>query len=414
MKSKINRQRVDETLNGEGLQNEGLAIEALEFESLKKILQAENIEELSLAQLAQLFQEEKGMGDFIPDGVCQIDPRNGERIIYNSARARRPHDNRPANSTLTLPEKECLVCQGKTTGVVDVAKLSEGFTFINKNLFPILYPRQGWRTDTPVFPGENKVETEGIPAYGFHFLQWTSSLHNRDWHNMPLADRVVVMQRLAALEKKLLTGATREMPPPQLRDGQEDWRGFVSIIKNYGRLVGGSLIHGHQQIGFSNIMPRRFRDNWRFEQERGEPFAMYLLRKNPPELLLRDYGPAVLLVPYFMRRPFDMMLLLKDGHKRYLHELTEAELTAVADGWHDAIRVILAMMPKLGRETAYNVTTNSGPGAGLYFEFLPYTQEIGGFEHLGLFVCQANPKNISIQIRQFLEQSPGMPLNKIL
>ncbi len=390
MKSKLDRQLTNENLNDE----------ALKIEGLKKILQAEDIEQLSLAQLARLFQEEKGSIDFIPDGICQIDPRNGERIIYNSARARRPHDNRPVTSQSSL-EKPCVVCQGKTTGVLDVANLSEGFTFINKNLFPMLYPQVPYVSTNP---DENSLGPEGKPAYGFHFLQWTSSLHHKDWHNMPQSDRVVVMQRLAALEKKLLTDATGEMPTNRFWGDREGRYGFVSIIKNYGRLVGGSLVHGHQQIGFSNIMPRRFRDNRCFEKERGEPFSVYLLRENPPELLLKDYGPAVLLVPYFIRRPFDMMLLLKDVSKRYLHELTEDEIIAVADGWHDAIRAILWVMPRLGRETAYNITTNNGPGAGLYFEFLPYTQEIGGFEQLGLSVCQGNPLDAAAQLRQFLEQ----------
>ena len=45
--------------------------------------------------------------------------------------------------------------------------------------------------------------------YGLHFLQWMSSLHDKDWHNMPLEDRVVVMRRLAALEKKLLADGTQ-------------------------------------------------------------------------------------------------------------------------------------------------------------------------------------------------------------
>lgn len=30
------------------------------------------------------------MTPFLPDSVCQIDPRNGELIVYNSTRARRP------------------------------------------------------------------------------------------------------------------------------------------------------------------------------------------------------------------------------------------------------------------------------------------------------------------------------------
>jgi hypothetical protein len=89
--------------------------------------------------------------------------------------------------------------------------------------------------------------------------------------------------------------------------------------------------------------------------------------------------------------------------KRYLHELAEVEITAVAEGWYDAIRAILMIMPEIGREIAYNVTTNIGLGAGIYFEFLPYTQETGGFENLGLFVCQKNPKSAATHIRYLLE-----------
>ena len=71
--------------------------------------------------------------------------------------------------------------------------------------------------------------------------------------------------------------------------------------------------------------------------------------------------------------------------------VSHEEQRAVADGWRDAIRIMLTIMPKIGKETAYNVTTHNGDGSGLYFEFLPYTQEMGGFEHLGLYLCQGNP-----------------------
>ncbi len=332
-------------------------------DALAGLLQAEDVETLSFSDLVELVREE--ISDFFPDGVYQVDPRNDDCILYHSSRAHRPHDNVLAPSE--IPERECAICQGNTTGVIDVAELGDGFTFINKNLFPILYPLDS-------------------PAHGLHFLQWTSSQHNEDWHNLAPADCAVVMGRLAALEKKLLTGGS----------------GFVVIIKNYGRLVGGSLTHGHQQIIFSNVMPRHFRDNRQFEQESGVKFSAYLQRENPPELLVKDYGPAVLLVPYFMRRPYDMMLLVKDTGKQYLHQLSEIEIATVAEGWHDAIRAIRAIMPQIGREIAYNVVTNNGPGAGLYFEFLPYTQEIGGVEHLGLFVCQELPQRAAARIRDFL------------
>jgi galactose-1-phosphate uridylyltransferase len=216
---------------------------------------------------------------------------------------------------------------------------------------------------------------------------------------MPLSDCVIAVKRLAVLEKKLITASEGFMP---INEGEEN--GFVLIIKNYGHLVGGSLAHGHQQIVFSNVMPRHIRDNWLFQQEKEEPFSAYLLRENGIELTVEDYGPAVLLVPYFMRRPFDMMLLLKDTSKQFLHELTETEFEAVAEGWHDAIRVIRLVMPEIGREIAYNVITNNGPGAGLYFEFLPYTQETGGAEHLGLIVCQQSPELSANRIRELLKK----------
>ncbi len=370
------------------IQKIGVIEQQLSRSILATILQKDDVEQLALPDLIDLFRTEEGLANFAPDGICQIDPRNGERIAYNSARARRPHDNRPVDADTTLEEKACVVCQGKTTGVVDVADLSEGFTFINKNLFPILYPQTDGAApvdDDSAIPGP-----EGLSASGLHILQWTSSIHSKDWHNMPLDDRIVVMERLAVLEKKLQESTS----------GQP---GYVEIIKNYGRLVGGSLIHGHQQIGLSNVMPSRMRDNHRFEQERGETFTAYMLRENPGELLIKDYGPAVLLTPYFMRRPFDMMLILKDTAKRYVHQLTAEEIKAVAEGWHDAIRTMLWVMPKIGRETAYNIVTNNGPGAGLYFEFLPYTQEMGGFERLGLFICQGNPQDSAAQIKEFLE-----------
>ena len=358
----------------------------LSRETLKTILQAENIEIISDQELDRLVREEKDIARFAPDGFCQVDPRNGDRIVYNSARARRPHDNHNSEKDMAATEQKqgCFICQGKTTGVVDTADLSEGFTFINKNLFPIFYPaRESLRGNSV------KVKhTEGEAVGGYHFLQWTSSYHERDWQNMPQGDRVIVLRRLAALEKKLLTGEDK----------------YVSIIKNYGHLVGGSLAHGHQQIGVSNIMPNRIRQDELFREENGETFAAYMLRENPQSLIIKDYGPAVLLTPYFMRRPFDMQLVVKDSQKSHLFQLEEAELAAVADGWQDAIRIMLTVMPEIGKEIAYNVTTHNGPGTGLYFEFLPYTQEMGGFEHLGLYLCQGNPQTCANHAREILER----------
>jgi galactose-1-phosphate uridylyltransferase len=350
----------------------------LKRETLEKLVQSNDITVLSLDQITELFLTEDQITPNKPDGVCQMDPRTGDRIIYNTARARRPHDNLPIKNMRESQEDvsnaPCLICEGQTTHVVDVAPLSEGFTFINKNLFPIFFPN----SEIDPLTGNlmfTHPQSQGVPVQGFHFLQWTSSFHDKDWHNMAFNDRMIVAHRLAALEKKMLTESDK----------------FVSIIKNYGRLVGGSLAHGHQQITVSNIMPNRIRQNKDFQEKYGETFSAYMLRENPSELIIKDYGKALLITPYFMRRPYDMMLLLKDTKKGYLHLLNEDDVAAIANGWRDAIRIMLHVMPQIGKETAYNVTTHNGPGAGLYFEFLPYTQETGGFEHLGLYLCQGNP-----------------------
>ena len=372
----------------------------LERDQLAELLEAEDVTALSFEQLARSVRQEPGLADYRPDGVYQIDPRNGERIVFNAARAHRPHDNRPdEEASDEPPERACVVCQGETTGILDVAPLSEGVTFINKNLYPVLYP-DAQRT-SPVSSGPAPG-----PAVGLHLLQWTSSRHDKDWHNLPLDDRVVVMERLAALEETLLAQGAQALPVSAQNPTGDPV--FVSIIKNYGHLVGGSLVHGHQQIALSNLIPRRLLDNWRFAQTYGETFAAHMLRENPECLRVRDYGPALLMVPYFMRRPYEMLLVLKDVSRRYVHQLTGEEFAAVADGWHDAIRAIRAVMPSVGREIAYNVVTHNGPGAGLYFEFLPYTQETGGLEHLGLYICQGLPESVARHLRDLLgEPSTG-------
>ncbi len=378
-------------------------VQQLSWEMLQSIAQSESIEQLSIQQINELFHAEKEMIPFLPDSICQIDPRNGDLIVYNSTRARRPHDSAVRATSSESIEKPCVICQGKTTGVIDIAQLSQGATFINKNLFPIIYPLQPILEEhlqQPLYPDPMHI---GRVSYGFHFLQWTSSQHDQDWHTLSLDDSLIVLRRLAALEQKLLYESEGLMPPSETPPPRKPTHGFVSIIKNYGQLAGGSLAHGHQQIGYSNIMPSRFYNNWCFSQRhQGNYFSRYMLCDNPVELTVRDYGEAVLVVPYFMRRPYDMLLIVKDTNRQYLHELADAEMRAVTQGIQDAMRALLRIMPSLGREPAFNLTVNNGPGAGLYLEFLAHTQEMGGFEQLGLWVCQESVVNAAAYLRDVL------------
>jgi len=361
---------------------------------LRSLVESESIEELSTDQILSSFSNDKTLNPCL-SSTCQVDPRNDEPILFNSTRAVRPNDYLPGG---TGPSNTCPICSGKTTGILDWKALSTGVTFINKNLYPVLSIAADEFDNLEKPSGDFGCK----PTWGLHFVQWSSSDHDRDWHNLPLDDCVTVLSRLSALEKKLVQVGKELMQ----RSGEEannlgnKWS--VSIFKNIGAAVGGSLAHGHQQVVLHNQLPRKISDDLRFQEWHGKTFSDFLMAENPSSLTLRDYGPAILLVPAIMRRPFDMTLALKDTRKAYLHELDQDELTAVASGWKHASRVFHDVMPALEREIAYNIITHNGPGAGLYFEFLPFTQEQGGLEHLGLSVCQADPQDIADQIRSLL------------
>ena len=159
---------------------------------------------------------------------------------------------------------------------------------------------------------------------------------------MSKQDRMVVMTRLAILEEVLLQGSPS--------GDKNQLERYVSVIKNFGSAVGASLAHGHQQIVLSNVKPRTVQDHQDFQHEFGEPFSSYLLREARNDLVVKDYGVAVMMVPYFMRRPYMVMLVFKDASKGFLHELSKEEIEATAEGWFDATRAFHALMPQIGKD----------------------------------------------------------------
>jgi len=374
-------------------------IDELSREQLEKIVQAWDLSQLSFQDMVTLFLDEGSIREHAPSGDYAIDPRNGERILFHPLRGSRPVDYQGTSDANSASEtqKNCMICRGDTTGVIDAAKLSEGYTFINKNLYPMVYPqpnkpphqRSGWDAGKPV-------------AEGLHFLQWTSTRHDKDWHNMSLDDLKVVFQRLAALEKLLLHLDSSNPKEKNITESDETIGPVVSLIKNGGAQVGGSLTHGHQQIAYTNLVPRRILEDRNFNQTHGVPFSEYLLRETPDDLVIMDFDTAVWLIPPFMRRPYNSILAVRDTAKQHLHQLTVEEVEGVCRGWQAALRAIHHLLPSMGRPTAYNVISHNGPGAGIYFEFLPYTQERGGFEQLGLSVCQSDPKRAAEDFRKLL------------
>lgn len=355
-----------------------------------------DISKVSIQDILDSLLNEEDIRKFTPDGECRIDPRSGLRILYSEKRAKRPHDNKPADSpSVSRPAIPCPVCEGNTTRIIDMHPLSQGFTFINKNLFPILYPEG---TPDKQFNFLNPPLTaEPASAYGFHFLQWPSNRHEMDFENMPAEDSRIVLERLSIFENKMLhsdinglTSTSAYETPPH--------SGFSGIIKNYGHLVGGSLSHGHIQIAFTNIMPRVIADDIHFRDSHSKTFIQFLASANPENLALEKRDHFTAAVPFCMKRPLQTIIYY-NGDEDYFHHIPHPHLDDCAVLLKKNIASVISIMEAIGREPAYNIIFHSGPGCEFYLEILPYTQETGGYEHLGLFVCQGSARSTADMYR---------------
>ncbi|MFT6985932.1 MAG: galactose-1-phosphate uridylyltransferase [Psychromonas sp.] len=369
------------------------------IEDAQKMMLSLDIRKLDFAQIIENINNDEILRQFSPDGICQIDPRNGNLVIYNSSRAKRIHTTIETSNSLKTP-KACPICEGKSSEIFDLVEQSEGFTFINKNIYPIFHPIDELPNEEADYFLHQDLAHKGRASYGFHLLQWTSSIHHKDWHNMPFEDALLAFKQLARVEEILLCQPTNFMSRSITQMDKQVVSGYISIIKNYGAAAGASLTHGHQQIAYSNILPQRFFNNLNFRKRHNKSFSLFMLEENPSELLVKDYGGVVLMVPYFMKRPLDMLLVIKDSSKRYLHQLSVLEMKQVTAAIQEAIQAIIALMGNMKIQPAYNMIVNNGPGCGLYFEFLPQTQKMGGYEQIGLFVCQANAADSAKQLRE--------------
>lgn len=371
----------------------------LDIETARSKLLQFSLESGQMLDLLQKLEQEIVVEHYAPDTMCHLDPRDGALIIYNPSRSKRFHSHAQSSQTSQATSDSCPICEGNTTRIIDIAEMGEGFTFINQNLYPIFHPSNRVAQellDKPLYPDP---EHHGRASYGVHLLQWTSSIHHHDWHNMPESDLQIGVQRLARLESMMVSKSAGFMPPSEFSSEQF---GYFSVIKNFGKAAGASLSHGHQQIAFSNIMPRRAFHNWSFYKRHGAPFSQYIFQENPADLLVTELDKAVLLVPYFMRRPLSMMLLLKDVSKSYLHQLDDAELADLTRGVATAVRLMHHQIPGYAQDIAYNIAINNGPGNGIYVEFFPITQITGGFEQVGLWICQERPTVSAAKLRDAL------------
>jgi galactose-1-phosphate uridylyltransferase len=375
-------------------------------ELTRKVLEAHlvnsNLEQVSYQEVIQFFHQDEELKKHAPDRYAEMDPRTGVYILYSKARRHRPHDYPVLQEKSTPTQTVCPICAGKLTSVWDIAELSEGYTFINENLFPGIFPftTEGWPLISSAAP---ECCRQRMPALGTHFLQWHSTLHDKDINNMQVSDIFINLERLAVLEKFLLTQAS-PMPVSHTCDGIE-YHGYVGVVKNYGREVGGSLRHGHMQILHVNIQPKRLQQDMALLTCCGKGFSAILQERNTPELTIRAYGHGTMLflTPFCMKRPLEGIICCQDTAKNYLHQLTSGELKLLAQALHDATRGIITMQAQQGREVAYNLVFHVGPIGGLYIEVLPYNQEVGGYESLGIYFSHLTPDESTLSYRGVME-----------
>ncbi|MCB9899516.1 MAG: hypothetical protein H6825_16035 [Planctomycetes bacterium] len=309
-------------------------------------------------------------GRFRPDRRGALEARDGFPIVYSEARALR----------LAVPDEVCVVCDDQTCPAVDVRELPDGdCAWLTPNLYPIVYPSE---------PDDGASD-----ALGVHLVHWSTRRHDGGWAHAGRATSVALLAQLARAEEFLLHGADERFP-----ESGEGHRGHVSVVKNHGRRVGGSVAHDHQQILLSAREPS--------EPRRTIGLAERLLRETPAALHVDEVdGRAVLLVPPFMRRPLHAFVVPKRADRApagWLHHLDEATLEALAVALQRTFLAADACMTARLGEPAWNLVCHAGQGCDPLFELRPFSQPMGGFEHLGLYLCEERPETSAARLREAL------------
>jgi len=308
-------------------------------------------------------------GTLEPPFVFCHEPREDLPIVYSEARRLR----------LAVPESTCVVCDEQTCPAVDLAELPGGdLAWLTPNLYPIVYPFE-----------------EPCPASGVHLVHWSSLRHDGGLPGADAATAHDLLRQLARAEAFLLHHAPAPFP-----DTGEGHRGHIGLIKNRGRRVGGSVVHDHQQILLGHARPA--------EPARTDGRLRDLLAATPPELVVeRLEGGATTLVPPFMRRPLHAFVVPHGPPAGWLHHLPDAVLGALALAVARLTAALSALMTAELGEPAWNLVCHAGPGCGPVFELRPFTQPLGGYEHLGLYLCEERPATSAGRLREALSAGTG-------
>ncbi len=296
-----------------------------------------------------------------PEPELRRDPRDDLPIVTSRKRAAR------------LTTGSCPVCDAETCPAVDVVELpDDDHAWLTPNLYPLLFPPR-----------------PGATAFGVHLVQWSSRRHAGGWPDAGRALAVALMAQLARAEEFLLHEAGA--PFPETGEGH---RGWMLLLKNHGRRVGGSVQHDHQQLALSGTPPLAPR----------EAAGLHVHLRDGHVVDEID-GRARIVVPSFMRRPLQAFIVPADDTvgAGFLHHLDADTRDATAVALARLTGAVNTLMRADGADPAWNVIVHAGPGCGPLFELRPATQPLGGFEQLGLYACEETPERSAARFREVLD-----------
>lgn len=305
-----------------------------------------------------------------PERSLGRDPRCDLPIAYSEARRHR------------LGATGCVVCDAKTCPAADVAVLpGDDRAWLTPNFYPVAYP----------FPDAAALAATSA-LHGLHLVQWSSLRHDGGLIGAEAGTAAAIFGQLARAEEWLLHHADAQYP-----DSGGGHRGHVGLIKNRGRTVGGSVEHDHQQVLLSNLPFA--------EPPATRGLRTALLAQARPELEVERLDGVRTLVPAFMRRPLHAFIVPEGDDAGWLHHLQPARLDALALAVARLTLATSALMAGSGREPAWNLVCHTGEGCGPILELRPYTQPLGGYEHLGLYICEETPATSAGRLRAALPRS---------
>jgi hypothetical protein len=312
-----------------------------------------------------------------PEPFGSLDPRLALPVAYSEARAHR----------LAEDYGSCAVCENRTCPAADVTALpGDDVAWLTPNLYPILLPRA--RGAPPPHDG-----AQALPLHGVHLVHWSSLRHDGGLVGANGAVAAALLSQLACAEGFLLHEAGPEYPESGAGPDGLPHRGHAGFIKNRGRRVGGSVEHDHQQLLLSS-------------QAFAEPplsrgLRARLLADGREALRVDDVGGlARTLVPPFMRRPLHAFVVPVAPDAGWLHHMLPDVRDACALAIARLAHAVDGAMATGGQEPAWNLTCLSGPGCGPVFELRAYTQPLGGYEHLGLYLCEERPETSAARLRE--------------